>query len=166
MVSTLNDLTGTTVANAAVVPAGSNGDIDTYVTNDTDLVIDINGYFAPPGHGGLSLYAPPVCRVLDTRLTSYPFRGTIVAGIVNPGCSASSTAQAFVLNATAVPTAQLGYLTLWPDGESQPLVSTLNAPDAAITSNMAIVPNLNGFIDAFASDYTQLVLDISGYFAP
>jgi hypothetical protein len=30
-----------------------------------------------------------------------------------------------------------GYLTLWPGGGQQPLVSTLNA----ITSNMAIVPN-------------------------
>jgi hypothetical protein len=167
LVSTLNDLTGTTVANASIVPAGPNGDIDAYVTNDTDLVIDINGYFAPPGQGGLSLYAPAVCRALDTRLTRYyPFLGTLVAGIVNTGCSASSTAQAFVLNATAVPTTQLSYLTLWPDGEPQPLVSTLNAPDGAITSNMAIVPNQNGSIDAFASDYTQLILDISAYFAP
>ena len=31
----------------------------------------------------------------------------------------------------------LGYLTLWPDDESQPTVSTLNAIDGAITSNMA-----------------------------
>src|ERR1022692_214807 len=54
-------------------------------------------------------------------------------------------------------------LTLWPDGESQPLISTLNAIDGAITSNMAIVPNLNGSIDAFASGITQLILDISSY---
>jgi hypothetical protein len=35
------------------------------------------------------------------------------------------------------------------------------------TSNMAIVPNTDGFIDAFAGNgYTQLILDLSGYFAP
>ena len=38
----------------------------------------------------------------------------------------------------------LGYLTLWPDGEPKPLVSTLNALDGSITNNMAIVPSMNG----------------------
>jgi len=62
----------------------------------------------------------------------------------------------------------LGYLTLWPDGGSQPNVSTLNAYDGAITSNMAIVPAGSvGKIDAFAGyGLTDLILDISSYFAP
>jgi len=77
-----------------------------------------------------------------------------------------SGAQAFVLNATVVPPGPLGFLTLWADTQPQPLVSTLNAPDGAITSNMAIVPGTNGLIDGFTSDPTQLILDISGYFAP
>ena len=46
------------------------------------------------------------------------------------------------------------------------MVSTLNATDGAITSNMAIVPTTNGSIDAYASALTQLILDISSYFAP
>ena len=62
--------------------------------------------------------------------------------------------------------ADLSYLTLWPDGEGQPVVSTLNAADGWITSNMAIVPNINGKIDAYAAGMTQLILDISSYFAP
>ena len=32
--------------------------------------------------------------------------------------------------------------------------------------NMAIVPNINGKTDAFASGITQLILDISSFFAP
>jgi hypothetical protein len=31
---------------------------------------------------------------------------------------------------------------------------------------MAIVPNLNGSLDAYAAGLTHLVLDISGYFGP
>jgi hypothetical protein len=31
---------------------------------------------------------------------------------------------------------------------------------------MAIVPNKDGSVDAFASSSTYLILDISGYFAP
>jgi hypothetical protein len=65
-----------------------------------------------------------------------------------------------------VPVGALGYLTLWPDGSNQPLVSTLNALDASISSNMAIVPTNNGKVDVYASGLTQLILDISSYFAP
>jgi hypothetical protein len=69
------------------------------------------------------------------------------------------------VNATVVPSGSLGFLTLWPDGIPQPLVSTLNAQDGFVTSNMAIVTTTNGSIDAFASSDTQLILDVSDYFA-
>jgi hypothetical protein len=74
--------------------------------------------------------------------------------------------QAYVFNASVVPTGGLGYLTLWPDAQSKPLVSTLNALDGSIINNMAIVPSTNGKVDAYASGLTQLILDISSYFAP
>ena len=86
--------------------------------------------------------------------------------VVNSGCGASGTAKAFVLNGTVVPPGSLGFLTLWPQGQTQPLVSTLNAGDGAITSNQAIVPTTNGSISAFGANPTHLVLDISGFFAP
>ena len=72
-----------------------------------------------------------------------------------------------MFNATVVPSGALGFLSLWPDGSSQPYVSTLNSYDGAVTSNMAIVPaGTGGKIDAYASQLTQLILDISSYFAP
>jgi hypothetical protein len=168
LVSTLNDIPGTIIANAAIVPAGTTGQISVYPSNDTDLIIDINGYFAPPGTGGLSLYAVAPCRVIDTRQLGPPFSGTLTPPVNVTGsfCGPPATAQAYVFNATVVPTGALGYLTLWPDGQTKPLVSTLNALDGSITNNMAIVPSTNGKVDAFASGITQLILDISSYFAP
>jgi hypothetical protein len=170
LVSTLNDQTGTIVANAAIVPAGTGGDISVYSTHDTQLVIDINGYFAAAGPGGLSLYGVQPCRVIDTRKvgSGQPFSGILTppVDVVDTGCGTSSLAQAYVFNATVVPTGALGYLTLWPDGTGQPVVSTLNAFDGALTNNMAIVPTNNGKVDAFANGLTQLILDISSYFAP
>jgi hypothetical protein len=170
VVSTLNDLTGTIVANAAIVPAGTAGDIAVYPSNDTDLVVDIDGYFAPPGTGGLSLYTFSPCRELDTRQigNGQPFSGTLSppVNVATGPCTPSNQAQAYVLNATVVPQGPLGYLTLWPDGVPRPLASTLNAMDGMITSNMAIVPSSNQTIDAYASGLTQLILDISSYFAP
>jgi YVTN family beta-propeller protein len=166
LVSTLNNPTATEVANAAVVPAGSAGEIAVYPSANTHLLVDIDGYFAAPGQGGLSLYPTAPCRVLDTRQGNGAFMGELTVNVVSSVCAPPSTAQGYVFNATVVPTGRLGYLTLWPDGDSQPVVSTLNAIDAAITSNMAIVPNSNGKIDAYASGITQLILDISSYFAP
>jgi hypothetical protein len=176
LVSTLVDFTGTIVSNAAIVPAGAGGDISAYASNDTDLVIDINGYFAAPGPNGLSLWPPDPCRALDTRkiftassaLKAGFFGGelTVPVSVPNNVCGLPGTAQAFVFNATAVPSGALDYLTLWPDGELQPSTWTLNAVDGAVASNMAIVGTLDGSIDAYAAGNTQLILDVSGYFAP
>ncbi len=168
LVSTLNAPTGTVTANAAIVPAGTGGgDIDVYPSNDIDLVIDVNGYFAAPGgQNPLSLYPTAPCRVLDTRNGNGAFVGELAVNVVGSVCAPPSTAQGYVFNATVVPSGPLGYLTLWPDGTKQPLVATLNAIDGAVTSNMAIVPTNNGSIDAYASNLTQLILDISSYFAP
>lgn len=166
-VSTLNDGTGTIVANAAIVPAGVNGGgVATYVTDNSDLIIDVNGYFAAPGSGGLSFYSLTPCRVIDTRRNGQPFQGELTVEVQQSPCGPPATALAYVFNATAVPPGALGYLTLWPDPQQQPTVSTLNSADGAVTSNMAIVPNGNGKTDAYASNPTQLIIDISGYFAP
>jgi hypothetical protein len=168
LVSTLNATTGAVTANAAIVPAGTNGDISVFATNASDLVIDINGYFAPPGTGGLSFFSLTPCRVLDSRnpAGALPFNGKIDVNVSSSGCGAPASAQSFVLNATVVPPGPLGFLTLWPQAATQPLVSTLNAIDGSITSNMAIVPTANGSVSAFGSNPTHLILDISGYFAP
>jgi uncharacterized repeat protein (TIGR03803 family) len=167
VVSTLNNPTGTNVANAALVPAGTGGGISTYVPQDTDLIVDINGYFAAASQTGLSLYPVTPCRAYDSRDNNgQPFQGTRVVNIAGSPCAPSVNAQAFVLNATVAPPGPLGFLTLWPDGQDRPNVSTLNAADGFVTSNLAIVPTTNGSIDAYASALTQLILDISGYFAP
>ena len=46
-VSTLNSPKGLAIANAAIVPAAANGSITVTAGNPTDLIIDIDGYFAP-----------------------------------------------------------------------------------------------------------------------
>ena len=169
-VSTLNDTTGVVTANAAIVPGGTNQAISVYPNGNTDLIIDIDGYFAPSNSGQdpLSLYTLPPCRVLDTRHGGNgTFSGMLPVAVLASPCNVPS-AQAYVLNATVIPYQNhpMGYLSLWPDAEGQPLVSTLNAADGALTSNMAIVPTLNGSIDSFAQNPTDMILDIFSYFAP
>jgi hypothetical protein len=175
-VSTLNALTGTVTANAAIVPAGFGGEISAYGTDNAHLVLDINGYFAPVGEtGALTFRTLNPCRILDTRLPNGSLGGPILAAnatrdipVTSSGCQVPPTARSYSLNATVVPPGQFGFLTLWATGAPRPTVSTLNALDGALTSNAAIVPTLTpgGSISVLGSDAVHLLLDISGYFAP
>ncbi len=118
------------------------------------------------------------CRLMDTRTGAGftgAFGGPIIAGGTtrtvpipsSPNCTIPSTAQAYSLNVTVVPPAPLGYVTLYPTGLPQPLVSTLNDSQAAVVANAAIVPaGTAGSVNVFVSNTTDLVLDINGYYAP
>ena len=165
LASNLNAPTGTITANAAIVPAGTAGSIDVFASDPTQLVIDVNGYFAPFVTGGLSLHVVTPCRVVDTRQPAgSPAITAVDVNVSASACAIPTTAQAHVLSVTVVPPGPLVFLSLWPQGQTQPLVSTLNAVDGAVTSNMAVVPTTNGSISAFPSNPAYLILDISGYF--
>ena len=174
LVSTLNSVDGRVKANAAIVPSGVEGAVSVYATNDTDIVIDINGYFVESD--GLAFYPIPPCRAVDTRNPNGQLGGPAIAaaGIRNfplalSNCNIPNNVRAYSLNATVVPSGPLGYLTLWPTGLDAPLVSTLNAPLGGVVANAAIVVAGGsglGSISAYASGQTHLVVDINGYFAP
>jgi len=180
VVSTLNDASGAVVANAAIVPAGASGAVDVFVYNDTDVIIDTNGYFAPPGSpGALYFYPLTPCRVADTRALGGSGLGgafgppQMTAGsmrsfpVPSSSCGVPSTAQAYSLNITVVPPGPLNYITTWPTGLTMPVVSTLNDASGTVTANAAIVPaGTSGAISVFAYNATDLVIDINGYFAP
>jgi hypothetical protein len=178
VVSTLNAWDGLITANAAVVPAGTGGAISIYASDPTDVFFDIDGYFAPPQSASLDFYPVTPCRIADTRswagFTGY-FGPPSLAGnssrsfpILSSGCGLPATASAYSLNVTAVPkTNYLGWITVWPTGQAQPVVSTLNAWDGLITANAAIVPaGTSGSISIYASDPTDVFFDVDGYYAP
>ena len=52
----MNSLDGRVKANAAIVPAGVSGAVSVYVTNTTDVVLDIDGYFALASDSTLAFY--------------------------------------------------------------------------------------------------------------
>ena len=148
--STLNSFDGRVVANAAVVPAEGGGAVSVYVSDATDVIIDINGYFAPPDTAALAFYPVAPCRVADTR------SGSGKTGQLGPpalgggksrtipmqasGCSLPAAVQAFSLNVTVVPPGPLIYLTTWPAAQTNPVASTLNSFDGDVVANAAIVP--------------------------
>ena len=176
-VSTPNSPDGTTLANAALVPAGTGGGITVAAGNAIELINDINGKFSTPGAGGLQFYAVTPCRVADTR-SSQPFAGafgppslTTYAGrsfpVQSSPCGIPSTAQAYALNMTVVPDGPLSFLSTWPTRQPYPGGSTLNSTEGDVIANAAIVPaGTGGAITVVAGNPTDLIIDIVGYFAP
>src|ERR1039458_4556915 len=137
---------------------------------ETEVVISGFAFLTSP-----SRFIPLTpCRIADTRNAAGPFGGPSMVGgvsrdfnIPSGACSVPSTALAYSLNVAVVPAGPLGYLTLWPTGQTQPLASTLNSLDGRIKSNAAIVPaGTGGSISVFPSNTTDVVLDINGYFVP
>ncbi|MGA2117741.1 MAG: hypothetical protein ABSH56_23655 [Bryobacteraceae bacterium] len=160
------------LANAAIVPAGSGGAVSFYGSNATDLVVDINGYFAAPGAGGLSFYTVTPCRIVDTRGADGTFGGPILGSstmrafpLSEGPCGISDNAAAYSLNMTVVPSVDLNYLTTWPTGVGMPGVSTLNSYAAQVVANAAIVPaGTGGGVNVFVTNTTHVIIDTNGYF--
>ncbi len=116
------------------------------------------------------------CRVYDTR-PSHGGSGSIHGGTAQAfnlpqlsqarSCGDLSSASAYSLNITVIPQGTLGYLTLWPSGEVQPTVSTLNSVDGRVKANAAITPaGTNGQVSVYVTNTTDVVIDIDGYFTP
>jgi hypothetical protein len=182
LASTLNALTGTVVANLAIVPAGAGGAVSAYVTEPSHLAMDITGYFADGNAPGASnFYTVTPCRVLDTRDPFGPLGGPAIAAQITKGypvsespCAVPNPAISYAMNATVIPDTTLGYLTLRPGngiGLGVPSVSTLNALDGSLTSNAAILRVVSfaserAAFNAFVTERTHLLVDVSGYFAP
>ncbi|MBI4902337.1 MAG: hypothetical protein HY820_01800 [Acidobacteria bacterium] len=175
-VSTQNSPSGYVLANMALVPAGTNGAISLYAPQSTDAVVDITGYFAPAssGSGGLRFFPLTPCRLADTRDAAYAPNGPPILQeretrdyLISGRCGVPNTAQAYSLNATVVPPAYLGFVTLFP-GPARPFASTLNAWEGQVAANAALVParGAGGVVTAYVSNVTHLILDINGYFAP
>ncbi len=173
--STLNSPTGTDVANAAIINAGT-GDISVFAFGaDSDVEIDLVGYFGPAHmtrQEGDALYSFTPCRGLDTRPYTftneldYIFQTQGGCQTTLPAHAVTPPIDAYVLNTTLVPDGSIGYLPVWAYGQPMPRPTTLMATDGVVTSNMAIVATgQHQEISTFAGSPTNLIFDVFGYFA-
>jgi hypothetical protein len=124
----------------------------------------------------LSFVPVPPCRVVDTR-SGQGFTGAfgppaLTAGqpriiIVPQSNCGVPPAAAYSLNLAVVPppSGAVGYLTAWPADQSMPATAVLNDPQGGVVNQTAIVSaSINGGILVQATDNTDLVIDINGYF--
>ena len=176
--STLNFNAGQIVPNNLTVALSSSGTLwATYVStpgNTTDLVFDLTGYFTPDLTGEQYIAMTPV-RMLDSRVanglpgqllanTPAPFQITGRAGI--PATATGITGNLTVVNESASWAVFLG-----PNQIASPTSSTLNfIPGDVVANGVAVALGPGGTLSttyiSTAGNTTDLVLDVTGFFAP
>jgi uncharacterized protein YkwD len=165
VVSTLNFTGGAAVPNQAVVPL-SNGKLCLFSPVDTDVIIDVNGYFRSSSTGNGYVPMTP-SRLEDTRWTGATLHAGEVRAIrvanVAGGAPGGSTAVA--LNVTAIDPRDFGFLSVFPCGQSGTDVSNVNFRPWENRPNSVLVPTAaDGTICVVSTVETGLLVDISGYF--
>ncbi len=180
-VASSNFLTGNIMNAPFTVGLSPSGEFKIFTTVTTDLVIDVSGYYSTQlndlnGQGLLfnSLAAP--IRLLDTRAgesgcftPGAPMAGGVTYTQLATGTCVNipATAKAVVGNATTVNVVAGGFLTFWPSNAAQPLVATSNFLAGQIFNRHFIVGlGADGAFKRYSSAGTDLVIDMSGYFAP
>ena len=161
---------------------GGDGAFNIYVTTNTDVVIDVTGYYAPPGQGGLYFHPlPRPIRLLETRVG--PPSGCYKPGTPLPekteteqqatgvcdGLTIPANARAIVGNATTVNPQGTGYqyFTFFPADASRPTVASSNYLAGQIMNGPFTVGlSSGGAFRLYPTTQTDLVIDVSGYYSP
>jgi DNA-binding beta-propeller fold protein YncE len=152
---------GQTIANAVVVPVGTDGSVTLFDQPGGQLIVDINGAWTPASSSAGGRFVPTApTRVLDSRSTQ-PLTTLRV-----PLGDNARHASAAAVNLTVTNPRRGGFVSVWPAGTPQPQVSSLNVehPDQTI-ANFAIVPlGLDGSIDIWTNTQADVIIDLLGTF--
>jgi len=166
------------VNNVFTVGLGAaDGAFKIFALNTTDAVVDVTGYYAPPGTGGLYFHTLPApVRLLETR-AGEPI-GCVKPGVPLTGGQDSlqtattactgipATARAIVGNATTVSPQSGGFLTLFPADAIRPLVASSNYNfDQVINGPFTVGLSATGQFKIFTLAQTHLIVDVLGYYS-
>jgi hypothetical protein len=181
VVSNLNFVAGQTIANRVIVRVSATGLLNFYnAAGNVDVIADVGGWFTDSNNAAASgsTFIPLTpSRVLDTRTGAGGFPisplgpaqsiAVPVAGRGGvPAMTDPAPPNAVVANVTVTNTTSPSYLTLWPDGASQPLASDLNWVASGTIPNLVVVKlGGSGAVDLFnAAGCADVILDVVGYY--
>ena len=161
LASNLNFLGGQTIANSAVVRIGSNRTVCFYVSDDTDLVVDVNGSYSPSSAVGFPTSAHQQ-RLLDTRTTGPVGAGTVQELDLSNVSSVPVNATSVTLNVTVDGPQRSGFVTVFPCSSDRPLASNVNFIAGQTVANSVTVPvGANHTVCIFTTAATDLVVDLN-----
>ena len=180
-VSNLNYAANQTISNGFTVALGDDGAFRIFCYSDVHLVIDVVGYYAPTGAGGLYFHPlPRPLRALETRpQTFFPGcetpRVKLQAGSTRTlqgqfsceGITIPNSAKALVGNLTSVNAESNGEATVYAgDIAPLPLANTLSYVSTQAIPNAFVTRLSNtGNYNLFVSQTTDMLVDLTGYFS-
>lgn len=176
-ISNLNWSAGDTVSNLVIVGVGAGGAVSFYnESGTTDLVVDLEGYFAPEGGGSTAgSYVPLTpARITDTRPGSgepnagstLQSAGALAIQVEGQGGVPSSGVAAVAANVTVTNTTSPSFLTVYP-GPALPTASNVNWTGGETLAHRVIVlvdPNTGQITVYNSQGQTDVVVDVTGYF--
>lgn len=163
--SDVNYTSGQNVAKEVVAKVGRDGRVNLYSMAETDVVVDVSGWWAKGSqYRGLSPQ-----RLVDTRTghgaPAHQVRGGTSLDVQVKGRGGvPHNAVAAVVNVTAVSPERAGFVSAFAAGSPRPKTSTVNFPAGRTTPGLAVVPlGRNGKVSLFTLNNVHLVVDVSGY---
>ncbi len=169
LASNLNPRVGDPTPNLVLVPLQSSRRICLFTLSETDLVVDVMGWFGP---SGASYHGVNPTRILDTRTSLRPDGGSgpipggsvvriPVAGLTPvPGGASAVSANLTVTDPTAA-----GFITAFPCDAQLPLSSNGNYLAQETRATAAVVGlDGSGAVCVFVSSDLNLVVDVTGWF--
>lgn len=140
----------------------------TLTSSTSPTLADLTGTVFGVATGGSAYTALTAKRLLDTRTNGGALGPNASLTLTVTGGSVPSDATAVALNVTATNTTSASYLSVFPAGGAQPVVSNLNWRKGETVANLVIVPvGSNGKVTIYNhTGKTDVVADLEGYFAP
>ncbi len=165
-VSTLGYSPGSSVANQAFVPL-TNGDMCLFSLVDSDVVIDINGYYHTDE--GVGFVPTKPVRLYDSRIAGRsPLRrgGELRLKVVGVEPGAPVGTKAVAINLTAIAPEAAGYIRVYPCGAANgKQISSINFTPYEVRANTVVTPvSSSGTICLSANTTVDLAIDLAGHF--
>jgi glucose/arabinose dehydrogenase len=166
-VSNVNYVAGQTVANLAAVKVAPGGDVCFKSFVDTQLVVDLAGWYAPGATGTFAATDP--IRLFDTREATTVSRldGEVEVPYQMAGTAlVPANASSVVLNVTVTHPAGPGYVKVYPCGGSPPVVSNVNyrTNQEAAANLVEVKLPADGRLCFYSFAPTDLVVDLAGWY--
>ena len=124
--------------------------------------------------GPFQYYPLTPCRVVDTRGANSTNGGPVFGSNstrnfqIRGFCGVPTSAKAVSLNVTITQATQPSYLTVWPSGLTQPVVSMINfeASDPALANGIIVglSTNTQDLSVYNSSGNVHVIVDVTGYF--
>ena len=164
--SAVQSQVGRIVSGSAIVPLGADGSFCVFSNTTTEIVVDLNGSFAPAAS---ARYEPIVAqRRFDSRSSGRMLTAGEVVRVHTRGFgggAADSTAASVTIH--ALDAVASGFVTAWPCDTPRPWASSANVMIGSSVSNevdVAVGPT--GEVCLLVSAPMHLAVDLNGWYGP